>query len=579
MAAGPFQRCCIRVLWRRMLPGILPGVRVNAAVGAVTCVLFVSLPAAAPGQQLLDSSCDVHLQSTDFVGPAADLARILDLQDTTSRASFVMLRAGRGHRANACAAPAAVTRLAQELGTRIPGDGLRLLPAELNILGNSAYPRDWNDGVLWGGRGVNAAFTAGVGFRWGPLTTAVAPVIAWHSNADFERRVNTDTSRSEFATSFWSGIDRPDRFGDGSFARLDPGQSFARLDAGGFGVGISNENIRWGPSRRTPLLLSGTSAGFAHAFIESGRPLDIWIGDLEFQLFWGRLDESDYFDNDRDNDHRLAAGLLLALQPRILDGLTIGAARVEALTWWPELTFEDLVLGPYRGLRENPAERGGDNQLISLFFRLATAPGGLEAYGEWAREDHWGEWIELLRNLDSSQAWTLGLQKVVRHGENALRIGLEVAHMTDGIPTAFTGRGFLAFYTHSSVTQGHSHRGQLLGAPLGSGGESVFAGGDYFWTGGRTSLSVERARYATDYYSVAFADRYGAQARDTELTLRAGHVLTVGAGLSLEGELGRSLRYNRAFLGLETLEPGQPYRREINWALRLGARWLPPGAR
>src|SRR5690606_11926824 len=231
---------------------------------------------------------------------------------------------------------------------------------------------------------------------------------------------------------------------------------------------------------------------------------------------------------------RLLAGLLVAFQPRILEGLTIGGARVQALTWWPELTFGDIVLGPYRGVRDNRFDRGGDNQLISMFFRLASAPGGLEAYGEWAREDHWGDWIELLRNLDSSHAWTLGLQKVVRHGDNALRIGAEVTHMTDGIPVGFTGRGALSFYTHSGVLQGHTHRGQLLGAPVGSGGESVFLGGDYFWSRGRTSLSLERARYLTTYYSDFFAERYGAHARDTELTVRAGHVMSVGAGLSLE---------------------------------------------
>ncbi|MGH7465563.1 MAG: hypothetical protein ACREK1_10340, partial [Longimicrobiales bacterium] len=279
-----------------------------------------------------------------------------------------------------------------------------------------------------------------------------------------------------------------------------------------------------------------------------------------------------------DNDHRMLAGLLVALQPRILDGLTIGGGRLQALTWWPELSLSDLWLQPYRGLRENPQGRSGDNQLIGLFFRWATAPGGLEAYGEWARDDHWGKWIGLLRNLDASQAWTLGLQKVIRRSDNALRLNAEVTHLSDALPVLFAGRTVIAFYTHSAVLQGHTHRGQLLGAPIGTGGESLFLGGDYFWTGGRTRLSIERARYEDDFYHMAFAGRYGSHARDTELSIRAGHLVLLGA-LSVDAEIGWSLRYNRAFLGLDNLNAGEAYRRDDNWAMRIGARWTPSSVR
>lgn len=529
--------------------------------------------------QAVDSTCHVHLQSGNFVGATADLSRILDLLDTASHASFAIQRAGRGRTADACAALATVQRLARSLGTAIPSNGVQLLPAELLVTANSAYPRDWNDGVLWSGRGLNAAFTAGARFRWGPFSAAVAPVVAWQENADFDIRLQPDPARSEFASGTWARtIDNPQRFGTESFSTIDPGQSYARLDVLGFAAGLSSENIRWGPARRNPLLLSGTSAGFAHAFVETARPHDIWIGDLQFQLIWGRLEESEYFDSDPDNDQRMLAGLLVAFQPRVMEGLTVGAARVQELTWWPELSLSDVVLGPYRGVSGNPTGRSGDNQLISFFFRWATAPAGLEVYGEWARDDHWGKWIELLRNLDASQAWTLGLQKVVRLDDNALRLTAEVTHLSDALPIRFANRGVIAFYSNTSVTQGHTHRGQMLGAPVGTGGESLFIGADYFWRAGRTSVSVERARYEDDYYNSAFADRYGAHARDTEASIRAGHLVTRGP-LSLEAAAGWSLRFNRAFLGLDTLAGGKPYRRDTNWNMTLGARWTPGGGR
>jgi hypothetical protein len=267
----------------------------------------------------------VYLQGSDFVGPTADIARLIDLTDSTSHASFSIERASAVHTGDACAAPGSITRLARLLQAPAPTDGIRLLAPELLVVGNSAYPRDWNDGALWAGRGMNAALTAGAEFRWGPLSAAIAPVAAWQSNADFDTRPPSDMARPQFAYAWSSNIDAPQRFGGGAFALIDPGQSYARIDARGFGAGISTENVRWGPARRNPLILSGTSAGFTHVFVETGRPVDIWIGDLEFQLFWGRLDESEYFDDEPDNDHRLLAALLVSLQPAALDGLTIGA--------------------------------------------------------------------------------------------------------------------------------------------------------------------------------------------------------------------------------------------------------------
>src|SRR5690606_4993730 len=254
-----------------------------------------------------------------------------------------------------------------------------------------------------------------------------------------------------------------------------------------------------------------------------------------------------YFDDDPDNDDRLLAGLLVAFQPRIFDGLAIGGARTQSFTWWPDLSWSEVLLRPYRGLSENPQGRElGDNQLLTFFFRWSAAPFGMEAYGEWAREDHWEGTAGLFRNLDSSQGYTIGLQKLVRRGDDVLRIGAEVTHLADALPGLFGGRpGHIAFYTNTSVRQGHTHRGQMLGAPIGTGAESQWLGADYFWSGGRTSLSIERARYESERYQEAFAPRFGAAARDVEFSVRTGHLMSFG-DLSAHAEIGWSTRRNRA---------------------------------
>lgn len=566
----------VRVLWRPMSNGLHPRVKIPAIACALAPALAVFAPASVRAQsEIGETACEVYLQGSDFVGPTADLARLIDLQDTTSRASFVLRRAASGYNGNACTAPAALTDLALFLATRPPARGVRVLTPELLVVGNSAYARDWNNGILWGGRGLNAALSGGAAVQWGAFSAALAPVVTWQSNAEFDILPPFEPTHSQYGNAWSTEIDLPQRFGGGSFARIDAGQSYARMDVRGFAAGLSTENIRWGPSLRNPLLLSGTAGGFAHAFFETARPVDIWLGDVEFQLFWGRLTESEYFDSDPDNDERMLAGLLVALQPRVIEGLTVGAGRLQTLTWWPELSLGDVIIAPYRDVSSNPMDRGGDNQLISAFFRFATAPDGLEAYGEWAREDHWDGWSGLLRNLDASQGWVLGLQKLVRLDSHALRLNAEVAHLADALPIRFAQRGGgLGFYTHTVVRQGHTHRGQLLGAPIGTGAESLFLGADYFWDAGRSSVSVERARYNDDAYNVRFAPYFGSHARDTEVTFRVGHLAALGP-LSVDAAAGWSLRYNRDLLGLTEISQsgGGVYRRDRNWSLRLGVRW------
>jgi hypothetical protein len=445
---------------------------------------------------------------------------------------------------------------------------------DLLAVGNSAYPRDWNDGALWAGRGANASLTAGVEFRWGPLRAALAPVIAWQENNDFDIRDPGNKAYSPFVHPFFGNmIDAPQRFGRKSFSRADIGQSFARLEIAGLAAGISNENLTWGPARRNPILLSGTGPGFPHVFLETARPANVWIGDLEFQLFWGRLEESEYFDADPANDHRVLAGIITVLQPYVLEGLYIGGGRLHERTWWPETRVDDLLLDPYREVRDNVGGPYGDNQLLALFFRWATAPQGLEVYGEWAREDHWADWVGLLKGLDGSQGYTLGFQKLLRRRNKALRIAAEITHLADAVPIRVL-RGALPFYTNTSVIQGHTHRGQLLGAPIGTGAETQYLGADLFWSGGRSGISVERTRYEDDVYNLFFAPVYGAYARDSEVSLRIGHVMSF-ITLALDAELGWSRRFNRSFLGLDDAEETRTYRRTDNWSGRLGLRWMP----
>jgi hypothetical protein len=457
----------------------------------------------------------------------------------------------------------------------VPRTGLALLPAETGLNFNSMYPRDWNDGALWNGAGFSLALRAGAHGGWRHFEVGIAPVLALHQNEAFSTHFHPNPDLSRWAHRWHGrGIDLPQRFGADPFAAVDAGQSFVRAAIGGLRVGASTENVAWGPARRNPLLLSGTSAGFPHLFVETGGGRDIGIGRAELQLFFGRLHESGYFDRDPTNDQRAIAGTIVTLAPDGVPGLYLGAGRLHTQRREPA-SMADILIGPFFGIDPDSAGLPRDMRLYSLFMRWVVPGSGFEVYGEWARQNSWREWFSLQDELEGHQAYTIGVQKAGMIGTRAWRLSAEISHLADTRTHLDAGRGTSSFYVDAYVTQGHTHRGQLLGAPIGPGSEAQFIGFDLFWSRGRSTVSIERVRYDDDTYYAVYSQVHGPHGHDTELTVRGGHVLTARR-LAFEAELGYSMRYSRHMLGLLNYNfADYPYKREDNLGLRATARWVP----
>src|SRR5690606_33713530 len=168
-----------------------------------------------------------------------------------------------------------------------------------------------------------------------------------------------------------------------------------------------------------------------------------------------------------------------------------------------------------------------DLRMLGLFMRWASAPDGFEVYGEWARQDAWEQWFRLATPLDAPQAFSLGLQKVFRRRSNAVRLSAEISHLSDPLADRNAGRGIHTYYVSPHVTQGHTHRGQLLGAPIGPGSEAQFIGADVFWSRGRSSFSIERVRYDEDAFYAVWGQNQAPHGLDTELSFRGGHLLAL----------------------------------------------------
>jgi hypothetical protein len=534
-------------------------------------------PSMGTGEAAVACPTPLRLGQIGLTDPHADFARAAQLTGVSPGRSFLIRRSGGERGIEICADEVTTPWSRPPDAHRLPG-GLEVewLPLVSSSHYNTAYPRDRNYGVLWAGRGLSAELHGGLALRWGPLSAAAAPTLHYSQNRAYE--IIEAAPPSGFSRYIYRGhphnIDWPQRPGDRPISGIDAGQSYLRLDASHLALGLSNENLWWGPARRHPLLMSNTAPGFPHIFLGSSDPVDLWIGHLEGQAIWGRLQESEYFDNNPANDRRLLAGLVVSFEPRWVRGLYLGAAR-SYLREVPVggLSTSDWLLSPYRGIRDNPLGRGhpeADNQLFSVFARWAPPRSGFEAYFEFARDDHWEDLEDLIAEPEVSGAYTLGFQKVLPRGEHWLRIAGELTQIADPLPTL--RRPLFTIYTHGQLRQGYTHRGRLLGAAIGPSANAQFLGVDLFTPSGRRGVFVERIRYDVDANREQWERRYGAAGADVEWSIGIDQHLFLPR-FDLGWSLTHSYRRNRHYLGLFAAEPY--FHTERNWSLRFDLAWRP----
>lgn len=381
----------------------------------------------------------------------------------------------------------------------------RLLRPGAKLTFNSAFPSGDNRGPAWTGRGATGELRAGATATFWRIRLQLEPVLFLAQNANFVLVPNGITGdRSHADARFPNRIDAPQRFGDKAYGRLDGGNSTLSLDLPWISAGVSTRAQSWGPAREYPLLLSGSSGGFAHGFVGTRKPLNIGFARVHAAVIAGHLEQSPYSPAEPDRSDRWASGGTLLLMPRGLPGLELGVARfVQGPTTTTFPTMREVRRLFSAGLRATGENNFSDeNQVASISVRWHPPGAALEVYGEYFREDYSLGLRRLLQYPDDLRSFTLGLQRVFAHSPERLRsfrfelVNAELSSSNRGERGDIIERKLRAPfppYLHGSVLQGHTNRGLFLGSPEAYGGAAWRAGFDQYDARGRTSLTLERA--------------------------------------------------------------------------------------
>lgn len=373
---------------------------------------------------------------------------------------------------------------------------MQVMPATWQNQLTSAFPYGWNDGGMIPAVGYQTSLSAGIYAQYKWLSIQLRPEFVFAQNRNYQGY----EGRSLNDWSLWwnrvgNRIDAPHVFGTGSYTKFLPGQSSIRANFNPISVGISTENLWWGPGMRNSLIMSNSAPGFLHASINTIRPIRTFIGSFEGQLVGGKLEASGYLPVNRSqtnyfdrfyrakpDDWRYFSGIVLSYQPKWVPGLSMGLTRTFTVY------SEDMgnKLGDYIPLFQSGAKSSfdggvdsgsvadvkGQDQLVSFFLRWVIPEANFEIYGEYGRNDHPWNGRDMVVNTGHTRAYTFGLRKLVslqNFHQDLLQINFEMTQLSPGRSANIRDAG--NWYQHTQVRDGYTNLGQIMGAGMGIGND------------------------------------------------------------------------------------------------------------
>jgi hypothetical protein len=387
--------------------------------------------------------------------------------------------------------------------------GIGLLPLTWNQQYNSAVPYGWNDGAMIPARGYQTLFSAGVFAKLGPLSIQLKPEFVFAQNREFQD------------IDIYQGMpDLPSRFGKGSYSRANWGQSNIRFTAGPVSLGLSNENLWWGPGTRNSILMSDNASGFKHLTFNSVRPVKTLIGSFEFQMIGGRLEGSGFSPYESDptyREWRYLSSLTVSYQPKITPGLFLGFTR-SFQTYHTNLTsFSAYVplFAPFQKVKDKDNVSGADleDQQIAAYIRWLFIRAKAEVYFEYGINDHSYNFRDFIMSPEHSRSYLFGLRKLIdinRNGQQ-VEVNAEVTQMSQSIDRILRNAGM--WYEHSVMLRGYTHQGEVLGAGIGPGGNLQSIEVNWIKSLKKVGFQFERYVHNNDYYNVSVGDLDGQSRR------------------------------------------------------------------
>ena len=397
---------------------------------------------------------------------------------------------------------------------------------------SSKHPYNRNNGSLLPSRGYQHLISFGVFGKIGPLEFILRPEQYFSQNLIFEGFPESHYPEIWMKRyRLWNHIDIPERFGTTRQNEFLLGQSNISLNFKNISIGISNENLWWGPAFRNSIMMSNHARAFNHIFIKSNKPHNIGIGKIEFNFITGKLIPSKYTPPNTDymaagtnlyvqkinqlgvhDDWRFMQAFIINYKPKFLNNFNFGMIR------WVQM-YSALVKGKYSWLEGKPSIFPIFNNLFRKndkyenyeaqtdqaggFFMRWLFDSKAEIYAELHFNDTRQNVRDFILDTDHSSASTLGIKKNFLINSNDYFFSWEWTRMEQTAGQLLRDSG--SWYEHTYVYHGYTNNGEVIGSSIGPGSNSHYLSLQTYRKNNSFKLAFEIVENDNDFYHEAFA--------------------------------------------------------------------------
>lgn len=372
---------------------------------------------------------------------------------------------------------------------------LRLYSPEWFNSYNPDFPYGFNDGALWQGVGYNTSFSTGIRLEGFGFELTFKPVFAYSQNKEYDYLQSSLGGEYGYFTDY-QRIDIVQRYGDQPFINFNWGDSEIRYTWYTLTFGFGTQSPWLGTTWLNPMLGSNNADSYPKFDVGIRKtPLIIpfinwYAGDIEGRIWVGYLKNSDYFNASteaKEND-RMATMGSFSFKPAGTMGLTVGFNRL-FLTYW-DLDNLSYIQRLFTLSQENGNGTDCDeDQKVSVYADWLLPDSGFEVYGEFGIDDFSSN---IFPNPFHTGIFTIGIKQAIHHSDTLhglLNLEWNSFEMSQDFQLQWMYGGY---YFHSSVQQGFTNNGQIIGAGTGSMGNSQYLGYTLYYPKGKTTISAHR---------------------------------------------------------------------------------------
>jgi hypothetical protein len=338
---------------------------------------------------------------------------------------------------------------------------LKKLPLQIGQKLNTNQPYGGNDGAMSYSKGYQFQISGGVYAQFKNIKLLLRPEYV-------------QTASQQYKTNDYWGQVNP------AYKKFLLGNSSLRFDLGKLSMGVSTQNIWWGPGIYNSLLMSNNAQGFFHYSINSNRPIKNFLGTFQFQVISATLkqDSLQGFENNGlkrrniNKSDRVLSSLAVDYQPSFLKNISFGINR--SLQSYKDRLPTDFVqknipvLSAFFGSTDVARDTFPQDQQVSIYTKWMFPKSHAELYYQFAYNDAKANWRDFWLDMSHSTAYILGFKKLfILKEEKYLDLGMEVMKL--GQTPSYLHRNAGNFYEHSQITEGYTNQNQIMGAGSGFG--------------------------------------------------------------------------------------------------------------